>query len=243
MIWYNDTLITNIYIYILKFHSTYFPNRSLNLIIPKKIFKNKNIQNPLEKHRCTTTINPIHRENHWSIHDTPDSSIFFIYRKLHDPFDDPSKIKAQFDSKFLFHKSILLNLLSLKSTSPYVDWWTHRREHWRTTLAASRSGWPSTWNCRGCSAGETRVLWPVSRLLHAGTRRRRRRRNKRMKIDGERLSALLAVLHRKGERLVPQLFTGNLVSSHTDDTYASFWLIDLLSIFIQFLEIWRSRGK
>lgn len=138
---------------------------------------------------------------------------------------------------------ILLNLLSLKSTSPYVDWWTHRREHWRTTLAASRSGWPSTWNCRGCSAGETRVLWPVSRLLHAGTRRRRRRRNKRMKIDGERLSALLAVLHRKGERLVPQLFTGNLVSSHTDDTYASFWLIDLLSIFIQFLEIWRSRGK
>lgn len=27
-----------------------------------------------------------------------------------------------------------------------------------TLAVASRSGWPSTWNCRGCSAGETRVL-------------------------------------------------------------------------------------
>lgn len=160
--------------YILITNSTYFPN-PLNLVIPKKS-SNVEISKILSRNtRCT--INSIVKITGRStiLRILPSSSFNKITRSL-----STIKIEAQ----FLFHKSKL---------APFkidvLDWWTRKREHWRTTLAASRSGWPSTWNCRGCSAGETRVLWPVSRLLHAGTRRRRRNK-RRMKIDGERLSAL-----------------------------------------------------
>lgn len=85
-----------------------------------------------------------------------------------------------------------------------------------TLAAASRSGWPSTWNCRGCSAGKARVpLASESAPPRRGTNRRRG-----MKIGGERKrerekerrdAFSRCALGRRGRRVLSRWTSGNLV--------------------------------
>lgn len=89
-----------------------------------------------------------------------------------------------------------------------------------TLAVTSRSGWPSTWNCRGCSAGKARVpLASESAPPRRGTNGRRG-----MKIGGERKrerekerrdAFSRCALGRREHRVLSRWTSGNLATNDT----------------------------